>query len=85
MVRGDWILSAERPLLHTGKETIPIERIDFFFILSLLRDAYIDQKSEAAANEAAAVAYLEALDKNPNFDQTSACARSAEAYIAEFN
>ena len=48
-------------------------------------DAYIEQKSEAAANEAAAVAYLEALDKNPNFDQTSACARSAEAYIAEFN
>ena len=48
-------------------------------------DAYIKQKSEAAANEAAAVAYIEALEKNPRFDQTSACAKAAEAYIAEFN
>jgi len=48
-------------------------------------DAYIAQRSEAAASEAAAVAYLEAIDANPDFDQTSACARSAEAYIAEFD
>jgi len=47
-------------------------------------DAYIEQKSEAAANEAAAVAYLEALDKNPEFDQSSACAKAADAYISEF-
>jgi len=48
-------------------------------------DAYIEEKSEAAANEAAAVAYLETLDKNPDFDQNSACAKAAEAYISEFN
>ena len=48
-------------------------------------DAYIAQRSEAAANEAAAVAYLDAIEANPAFDQTSACARAAEAYIAEFD
>ena len=48
-------------------------------------DAYIDSKNEAAANEAAAVGYLEALEDNPDFDQTSACAKAAEAYIAEFS
>ena len=48
-------------------------------------DAYIDSKSEAAANEAAAIGYLEVLEDNPNFDQTSACAKAAEAYIAEFS
>ena len=47
-------------------------------------DAYIEKKSEAAANEAAAVAYLEALDKNPDFDQSSACGKAADAYIREF-
>jgi len=47
-------------------------------------DAYIEKKSEAAANEAAAVAYLDALDKNPNFHQSSACAKAADAYIKEF-
>ena len=48
-------------------------------------DAYVDSKNEAAANEAAAIGYLEALEDNPNFDQTSACAKAAEAYIAEFS
>ena len=48
-------------------------------------DAYITHKSEAAANEAASIAYLETLDKNPSFDETSACARAAEAYIEEFD
>ena len=48
-------------------------------------DAFIASKDEASANEAAAVGYLEALDKNPNFDQTSACAKAADAYIQEFN
>merc|ERR1711915_1084088 len=47
-------------------------------------DAYIRDKSEAAANEAAAVAYLDTLDKNPNFDVNSACGKAAAAYIAEF-
>jgi len=47
-------------------------------------DAYIENKSEAAASKAAGIAYLETLDKHPEFDQTSACAKSAEAYIAEF-
>jgi len=47
-------------------------------------DAYIASKSEAMANEAAAIGYVEALDKYPNFDQSSACAKAAEAYIAEF-
>ena len=47
-------------------------------------DAYIEKKSEAAANEAGAVAYLEAIDANPGFDQTSACAKAADAYIKEF-
>jgi len=47
--------------------------------------AYKEKKNEDLASEAAAVAYLEALDKNPNFDQTSACAKAADAYIQEFN
>jgi len=47
-------------------------------------DAYIEQKSETAANEAAAIAYIEALDKNPSFGESSACAKAAEAYIREF-
>lgn len=48
-------------------------------------DAYIANKDEAKANEAAAVAYLESLDKYPNFDKNGACARAAESYIAEFD
>merc|ERR1712128_250085 len=47
-------------------------------------DAYIEEKSESAASEAAAVAYIEALDKNPDFDKNSACGKAADAYIAEF-
>merc|ERR1711915_185302 len=47
-------------------------------------DAYIEKKSEAAANEAAAVAYLDTLEKSPNFDVNSACGKAAAAYIAEF-
>merc|ERR1711872_183112 len=48
-------------------------------------DAYIEKKSEAAANEAAAVAYIETLDKNPDFDLESPCATAANAYIKEFS
>jgi len=47
-------------------------------------DAYIENKSEAAANEAAAIAYIETLDKNPDFDLESPCGLAATAYIAEF-
>merc|ERR1712156_909750 len=45
-------------------------------------DAYIQDKSEASANEAAAVAYLGSLEKSPNFDVNSACGKAAAAYIA---
>ena len=47
-------------------------------------DAYIEEKSESAASEAAAIAYIEALDKNPDFDKNSACGKAADAYIEEF-
>jgi len=47
-------------------------------------DAYIQDKSEASANEAAAVAYLATLEKSPDFDVNSACGKAAAAYIAEF-
>jgi len=40
---------------------------------------------EAASNEAAAVAYLDAVAVNPNFDPKSPCGRAADAYIASFN
>ena len=46
-------------------------------------DAYIANKSESAANEAAAVAYFETLVKNPNFDLQSPCANDDVAYIQE--
>ena len=47
-------------------------------------DAYIANKSESAASEAAAIAYLDTLEQFPDFDTQSACGRAAEAYIAEF-
>merc|ERR1711915_1141622 len=47
-------------------------------------DAYIEEKDEAAANEAAAVAYLEAVDKTPDFDRGGPCGKAAAAYIEEF-
>ena len=47
--------------------------------------AYKETKDEEAASEAAAVAYLDALDKHSNFDPKSACGRAAEAYIREFS
>ena len=47
-------------------------------------DAFEAGKGEAAANEAAAVAYVEAVDANPNFNPQSPCGRAAEAYIATF-
>merc|ERR1712180_292757 len=47
-------------------------------------DTFIEKKDEAAASEAAAVAYLDALETNPNFDENGACGRAAKAYMAEF-
>merc|ERR1712083_980101 len=47
-------------------------------------DTFIDKKNEAAASEAAAVAYLDALEANPDFDENGACGRAAKAYIEEF-
>merc|ERR1712083_1253977 len=47
-------------------------------------DAFIEKKDETAAGEAAAVAYLDALENNPNFDENGACGRAAKAYMAEF-
>jgi len=52
-------------------------------------EAYIDSllagQSEEAADEAAAVAYVAALDSNPGArDTESPCSRAAEAYIANY-
>jgi len=47
--------------------------------------AYKEKKNEDLASEAAAIAYLEALDKNPNFDPTSPCGKAAEAYIKTYS
>ena len=51
----------------------------------MFQDAYIDSKDEAQANEAAGIAYLEAIDKFPETDETSACAKSTQAYIDAFD
>merc|ERR1719489_658869 len=47
-------------------------------------DAFIEKKDESAASEAAAVAYLDALEANPDFDENGACGKAAKAYIEEF-
>merc|ERR1712109_174333 len=47
-------------------------------------DEYIANKSDEKASEAASVAYIEALDKNPDFDSNGACGKAASAYIAQF-
>merc|ERR1712098_5136 len=41
-------------------------------------DAFIEKKDEAAA-----VAYLDALEANPDFDKNSACGKAADAYMEE--
>jgi len=46
--------------------------------------AYLTGAGEAAASEAAAVAYLEAVGANPGFDPESPCGVAAKAYIATF-
>merc|ERR1712156_1107628 len=47
-------------------------------------DEYIANKSDEKASEAASVAYIEALDKNPDFDSNGACGKAAAAYIAQY-
>merc|ERR1712181_156898 len=47
-------------------------------------NAYLTGAGEAAASEAAAVAYLEAVGANPGFDPESPCGLAAKAYIAAF-
>ena len=47
-------------------------------------NSYLSGAGEAAANEAAAVAYLNAVEANPNFDPKSPCGQAADAYIATF-
>ena len=48
-------------------------------------DAFIKNKDEAMANEAAGIAYLDALERYPQTDETSACAKSTQAYIDAFD
>ena len=47
-------------------------------------DAYVEKKSEAAASEAAVVAYLDSLESNPGTDTNTACGQAAQAFIAQF-
>ena len=47
-------------------------------------DGFATGAGEAAASEAAAVAYIDALEANPSFDEKSPCGRAAQAYIAAF-
>jgi len=47
-------------------------------------DAYLSGDGESAATEAAAVAYLNAVESNPNFNLESPCGRAAQAYIGTF-
>merc|ERR1712142_18104 len=45
-------------------------------------DTYVASGNEEDAIEAAANAYIEALDADPNFDTESPCGKAAQAYIA---
>jgi len=48
-------------------------------------DSFLSGSSESVASEAAAVAYLDAIEANPVFDKNSPCGRAADAYIAQYN
>ena len=48
-------------------------------------DVFIDTKNAVEAKEAAAVAFVENLDKNPNFIDGSACAKTAAEYMKEID
>merc|ERR1712217_701220 len=47
-------------------------------------DSFIEGKAESDATEAAAVAYLDAREANPDFDENGPCGKAAKAYIKEF-
>jgi len=47
-------------------------------------DAYLDKKSEAKANQAAGLAFLDAVANTPTYSPESACGKSAEAYMKNF-
>merc|ERR1712109_355016 len=47
-------------------------------------DSFIEGKAESDATEAAAVAYLDAREANPDFDENGPCGKAAKAYIQEF-
>jgi len=47
-------------------------------------DSFLAGADDATAREAAAVAYIAAVEANPNFDPKSPCGRAADAYIATF-
>merc|ERR1712178_269068 len=47
-------------------------------------DSFIEGKAESDATEAAAVAYLNAREVNPDFDENGPCGKAAKAYIEEF-
>merc|ERR1711868_248706 len=48
-------------------------------------DSFLSGSSESEASEAAAVAYLDAVEANPDFDKNSPCGKAADAYIAQYN
>ena len=47
-------------------------------------EAHIAGQSEAKANQAAGVAFLDAVANNPDYSPESACGKSAEAYMSNF-
>merc|ERR1711912_150599 len=47
-------------------------------------DSFIEGKAESDATEAAAVAYLDAKEANPDFDENGPCGKAGKAYIEEF-
>jgi hypothetical protein len=47
-------------------------------------DAYSKGATEVKANEAAGVAFLDAVEANPDYNPQSPCGKSAKAYMATF-
>jgi predicted esterase YcpF (UPF0227 family) len=47
-------------------------------------EAYLDGKSEAKSNQAAGVAFLDAVASNPDYSPDSACGKSAQGYMSNF-
>ncbi|XP_023331231.1 uncharacterized protein LOC111703508 [Eurytemora carolleeae] len=47
-------------------------------------DAYLSGKSEAKANQAAGIAFLDAVANTPSYSPESPCGRSAETYMKSF-